>query len=72
MISDVDIEDWDQGYQEAYLKWAEEYGLDYEPYIGHPDVYAAFKAGMKFTKERYEQAIRGNGLASGIKDLFKL
>lgn len=54
MISDVDIEDWDKESQEAYLKWAEDYGLEYEPWIGMPDVTAAFKAGMKFMKEKYE------------------
>lgn len=72
MISDVDIEDWDKESQEAYLKWAEDYGISYEPWIGQPDVVAAFKAGMDFMKGKYEYTIRGNGLAGWRKELFKL
>ena len=77
MISDVDINDWsrpggtlDKESQEAYLKWAEDYGIIYEPWIGQPDVAAAFKAGLNYMKERYERAIRANGLSGQFKDLF--
>ena len=58
MISEVDIDDWDRESQEAYLKWAEDYGLPYEPWIGQPDVALAFKAGMDYIKEKYEFTIR--------------
>lgn len=53
MISEIDLQDWDKDSQEAYLKWAEDYGITYEPWIGQPDVAAAFKAGISFIKEKY-------------------
>lgn len=46
MISENEIEGWDQGSQEAYLHWADDYGLDYEPWLGQPDVSAAWRAAV--------------------------
>jgi hypothetical protein len=55
MINEHDIKDmWDKETQEAYLKWAEDYGLDYEPWIGKPDVSAAWIAAVKWYKERHD------------------
>ena len=52
MINEYDIKDmWDKETQEAYLKWAEDYGLDYEPWIGQPDVSAAWLAAVKWYRE---------------------
>lgn len=53
MISEQDIKDWDKESQQAYLKWAENYGLKYEPWIGQPDVCAAWKAAVQWMKEKY-------------------
>lgn len=52
MISEVDIADWDKASQQAYLQWCESYGIDYEPWIGVPDVAAAWKAGVEWTKKQ--------------------
>ena len=46
MISEIDIEDWDRESQEAYLEWAEDYGIDYEPWLGQPDISAAWRAAV--------------------------
>jgi hypothetical protein len=55
MINEHDIKDmWDKETQEAYLKWAKEYALDYEPWIGKPDVAAAWIAAIKWYRERKE------------------
>lgn len=54
MISEKDIEDWDKESQQAYLKWAEDYGISYEPYLGQPDIYAAWKAAITWMKGKYE------------------
>jgi hypothetical protein len=52
MISRIDIEDWDQESHQAYLDWAEDYGIQYEPWLGHPDIYAAWKAAVVWMSER--------------------
>ncbi len=53
MINEHDIKDmWDKETQEAYLKWAKDYGLDYEPWHGQPAVSAAWIAAIKWYKER--------------------
>ena len=52
MISRIDIEDWDQESHQAYLKWAEDYGINYEPWIGHPDIFAAWKAAVVWMSEK--------------------
>ena len=52
MISRIDIEDWDQESHQAYLKWAEDYGSKYQPWIGHPDIFAAWKAAVAWMSER--------------------
>ena len=55
MINEHDIKDmWDKETQEAYLKWAEDYGLDYEPWHGQPAVSAAWVAAIKWYRERKE------------------
>lgn len=46
MISEHDIQDWDTDSQEAYLEWAEDYGIDYEPWLGQPDISAAWRAAV--------------------------
>lgn len=52
MISEKDIEDWDKESQQAYLKWASDYGISYEPYLGQPDIYAAWKAARDWTAKQ--------------------
>ena len=53
MINEHDIKDmWDKETQEAYLKWAKEYGLPFEPWNGQPAVSAAWIAAVKWYKER--------------------
>ena len=52
MISERDIEDWDQESQQAYLKWAEDYGVAYEPWLGKPDICAAWQAAVLWMRER--------------------
>ena len=48
-----DIKDmWDKETQEAYLKWAKEYNLPYDPWNGQPAVSAAWIAAIKWYKER--------------------
>lgn len=51
MINEHDINDWDKESQEAYLKWAKEYGVQHEPWIGQPAVSAAWIAAVKWYKE---------------------
>jgi len=51
MINEHDIKDWDMESQEAYLKWAKEYNLPYDPWLGQPAVFAAWKAAVKWVKE---------------------
>ena len=46
MISEHDIQDWDTESQVAYLHWAEDYGIDYEPWNGQPDISAAWRAAV--------------------------
>jgi len=49
MINEHDIRDmWDKETQEAYLKWAKEYGLPFEPWNGQPAVSAAWIAAVKW------------------------
>jgi hypothetical protein len=56
MINEYDIKDmWDKETQEAYLKWAKEYGLPFEPWNGQPAVSAAWIAAVKWYRERKEQ-----------------
>jgi len=51
MINEHDIKDmWDKETQEAYLKWAKEYGLPFEPWQGQPAVSAAWIAAVKWYK----------------------
>jgi hypothetical protein len=51
MINEHDIKDmWDKETQEAYLKWAKEYGLPFEPWNGQPAVSAAWIAAVKWYK----------------------
>ena len=53
MINEHDINDmWDKESQEAYLKWAKEYGVQHEPWIGQPAVSAAWIAAVKWYKEK--------------------
>lgn len=52
MISEVDIKDWDTASQQAYLKWAKDYGLDHEPVIGMPSQAAAWRAAIKWVVSR--------------------
>ena len=58
MINEHDINDLcggatgDKESQEAYLKWAKEYGVQHEPWIGQPAVSAAWIAAVKWYKER--------------------
>lgn len=47
MISEVDIQDWDHESQEAYLKWAKDYGLP-ESIQGIPSQFAAWKAAVQW------------------------
>jgi hypothetical protein len=54
VISEVDINDWDKESQEAYLKWAKDYGLNYEPWLGKPDVAAAWEAAVKWVVSKYD------------------
>ena len=57
MINEHDIKDmWDKETQEAYLKWAKEYGVPYDPWQGQPAVSAAWIAAIKWYRERKEQA----------------
>lgn len=56
MISEVDIADWDKESQKAYLEWCESYGIDYEPWIGVPDVAAAWIAAVKWAMGQSQQA----------------
>jgi hypothetical protein len=57
MINEYDIKDmWDKETQEAYLKWAKEYGVPYDPWFGQPAVSAAWIAAIKWYRERKEQA----------------
>jgi hypothetical protein len=52
MINEHDIKDmWDKETQEAYLKWAKEYGVPYDPWFGQPAVSAAWIAAIKWYKE---------------------
>lgn len=51
MINEHDINDWDKESQEAYLKWAKEYGVQHEPWIGQPAVSAAWIAAVKWSRE---------------------
>ena len=53
MINEHDIKDWDKESQQAYLQWAKDYGISYEPWLGQPDVLAAWKAAVKWMKEKY-------------------
>ena len=53
MINEHDIKDmWDKETQEAYLKWAKEYGVPYDPWFGQPAVSAAWIAAIKWYKEK--------------------
>ena len=53
VINEHDIKDmWDKETQEAYLKWAKEYGLPFEPWFGQPAVSAAWIAAIKWYKEQ--------------------
>lgn len=52
MISEVDIEDWDEESQKAYLKWAKDYGLEQEPVIGMPSQAAAWRAAITWVTSR--------------------
>ena len=52
MISRIDIEDWDQESHQAYLDWAEDYGIPYEPWIGHPDIHAAWQAAVLWVRSQ--------------------
>jgi hypothetical protein len=55
MINEHDIKDmWDKETQEAYLKWAKEYGVPYDPWFGQPAVSAAWIAAVKWYRERKE------------------
>jgi len=55
MINEHDIKDmWDEETQVAYLKWAEDYGLNYDPWHGQPAVSAAWVAAIKWYRERKE------------------
>ena len=56
MISEVDIADWDKVSQQAYLEWCESYGIEYEPWIGVPDVAAAWIAGVKWSAGQQKPA----------------
>ena len=59
MINEHDINDWDKESQEAYLKWAKEYGVQHEPWIGQPAVSAAWIAAVKWYKETHYPKIQG-------------
>jgi hypothetical protein len=52
MINEHDINDWDKESQEAYLKWAKEYGVQHEPWIGQPTSSAAWKAAVEWAEKR--------------------
>jgi len=53
MINEYDIKDmWDKETQEAYLKWAKEYGVPYDPWFGQPAVSAAWIAAIKWYKTK--------------------
>lgn len=54
MINEHDINDWDKESQEAYLKWAKEYGVQHEPWIGQPAVAASWIAAVKWYKETHD------------------
>jgi hypothetical protein len=55
MINEYDIKDmWDKETQVAYLKWAKEYGVPYDPWFGQPAVSAAWIAAIKWYRERKE------------------
>jgi hypothetical protein len=56
MINEHDINDmWDKETQEAYLKWAKEYGVPYDPWFGQPAVSAAWIAAVKWVEKRHEE-----------------
>lgn len=50
MISEIDIKDWDKESQQAYLKWARDYGLP-ESTQGIPSQFAAWEAAVKWVLE---------------------